>query len=162
MSLGPAKAEELQSLIGTMIQLRYLSSEEVQGIPHRSAPLQIAAYAPASRATFTPDVVIFSGNARQIMVLSEAARAARVLNGGPMLGRPACTMLPQSANEQTGVTSIGCIGNRVYTSLPDEELYLTIPAGSVAAMLEQLDAIVAANLTLETYHRQRAEELTTH
>jgi uncharacterized protein (DUF169 family) len=159
VSLGPEKAEELQSLIGTMIQLRYLGSDDVQRLPHRPAPMQIAAYAPASRATFAADLVIFSGNARQIMLLSEAARAAGAFAGGTMLGRPACAMVPHSLSERAAVASIGCIGNRVYTALPDEELYLTVPASTLDAMLEQLGVITAANSTLEAYHRRRATEL---
>src|SRR6185503_13043888 len=59
VTLSPEKAAELQSLVGTMIQLRYLRSDEVAGIPHRAQPMQVAAYAPAERATFAPDVVIF-------------------------------------------------------------------------------------------------------
>src|SRR5688572_20816751 len=65
VTLPPARAEELQSLIGTMIELHYLRSDETAGIPHRQEPLQIAAYAPLESATFTPDMVIFRGNTRQ-------------------------------------------------------------------------------------------------
>ena len=44
--------------------------------------MQIAAYAPLADATFTPDVVVFRGNARQLMLLSEAARSAGIFGGG--------------------------------------------------------------------------------
>ena len=92
------------------------------------------------------------------MLLTEAARAAGILTNWTMLGRPACAMLPQTLSGSSGVASIGCIGNRVYTDLPDEEMYLTIPADAVDSMLETLDTIVAANSTLEQYHRQRAAQ----
>lgn len=157
--LSPAKAEELQSLVGTMIQLQYLSSDEVPKIPRRAEPMQVAAYAPAALATFPADVVIFSGSARQIMLLSEAARAAGVFDAGATLGRPACAMLPQAIGTASSVVSIGCIGNRVYTGLPDGDLYLTVPAGSLDAMLEKLGTIVTANLELEKFHRHRAATL---
>ena len=49
VTLPPAKAEELQSLMGTMIELQYLRSDEVAGIPHRGSPMQVAAYAPLER-----------------------------------------------------------------------------------------------------------------
>src|SRR5205085_736543 len=78
VALTPAKTEELQSLVGTMIELHYLRSDEVAAIPHRGEPMQVAAYAPIDVATFAPDLVIFRGNVRQIMLLSEAARAAGV------------------------------------------------------------------------------------
>ena len=114
-------------MVGTMIELKYLKSEEVPAIPHRTAPLQVAAYAPLAQATFAPDVVIFRGNVRQIMLLSEAARAAGVFEAGAVMGRPACAMLPQALEARSGVASVGCIGNRVYTGLGDDEMYLTVP-----------------------------------
>jgi uncharacterized protein (DUF169 family) len=90
VALPPAKAEELQSLVGTMIELQYLRSDEVAGIPHRDQAMQVAAYAPIEQATFAPDVVIFRGNVRQIMLLSEAARAGARLRGRRRWdGRPA-------------------------------------------------------------------------
>lgn len=159
VALSPAKAEELQSLMGTMIQLQYLKSEEIPGIPHRTAPMQVAAYAPADEATFAADVVIFGGNARQIMLLSEAARAAGAFETGTTMGRPACAMLPQAISSASSVASVGCIGNRVYTGLDDEEMYLTVPAPSLGAMLEKLDTIINANVELEKFHRQRAATL---
>jgi len=156
VTLTPAKAEELQSLVGTMIQLQYIASEEVPAIPHRAQPMQVAAYAPASRATFPADLVIFSGNARQIMLLSEAARAGGVLGSGNTMGRPACAMLPHAMDTAESVVSIGCIGNRVYTALPDDELYLTVPSAALEAVLAKLATIVTANIELEKFHRQRA------
>ena len=159
VTLSPAKAEELQSLVGTMIQLQYLRSDEVAGIPHRDQPMEVAAYAPFDRATFVPDVVIFRGNARQIMLLSEAARAAGVFEGGAAMGRPACAMLPHALAAATSVASVGCIGNRVYTELADDELYLAVPAKALVPMLEKLETIITANLELETFHRQRKASL---
>ena len=159
VTLPPAKAEELQSLMGTMIELQYLRSDEVAGIPHRQEPLQVAAYAPLESATFRPDAVIFRGNARQIMLLSEAARAARAFESGTAMGRPACAMLPQAIGSTSAVASIGCIGNRVYTGLGDDELYLAVPAQALDETLAQLDTILTANDELEKFHRQRAEAL---
>jgi uncharacterized protein (DUF169 family) len=159
VTLTPAKAEELQSLVGTMIQLQYLRSEEVPGIPHREMPMQVAAYAPIGHATFAPDVVIFRGNASQIMLLSEAARAAGAFESGTAMGRPACAMLPEAINSSAGVASVGCIGNRVYTDLDDNELYLAVPAAALGSMLDKLDTIITANRELEKFHRERKAAL---
>jgi len=54
------------------------------------------------------------------------------------------------------VASVGCIGNRVYTGLDDNELYLVVPGSAVQQTLEQLAVIVAANRELESFHRARA------
>jgi uncharacterized protein (DUF169 family) len=156
VTLTSAKAEELQSLVGMMIQLQYLTSDEVPGIPHREEPMRVAAYAPVDEATFAADVVIFSGNARQLMILSEAARAAGAFETGTTVGRPTCAMLPHAIVTGSSAASIGCIGNRVYTGLEDDELYLTVPASALNAVLDKLPAIVTANVELEKFHRLRA------
>jgi uncharacterized protein (DUF169 family) len=157
--LPEAKGQELQALMGTMIELKYLDSSEIPGIPHRTAPLSIAAYAPLAQASFTPDVVVFRGNVKQIMLLAEAARAAGCFQGAEMMGRPACAMLPRTSGSTSGVASVGCIGNRVYTGLSDDELYLSVPGSHVADVLEKLTTIVHANAELEKFHRERAARL---
>jgi uncharacterized protein (DUF169 family) len=156
--LSQEKAAELQSLVGTMIELKYLKSEEVPQIPHRSDQMQFAAYAPLDTATFEPDIVIFRGNARQIMLVSEAARAAGAFDSAAVMGRPACAMIPQAIAAKSGVASVGCIGNRVYTGLGDDELYITVPGTAVERVLEQLQTVLSANHTLEQFHRQRKSE----
>ena len=159
VELPPAKAAELESLVGTMIQLQYLRSEEIPLLPHRRQPMQVAAYAPLDRATFDADVVVFRGNAMQIMLLSEAARAAGAFESATTMGRPACAMLPHAIDTSGSVASVGCIGNRVYTGLGDDELYLSVPGSALDATLEKLDTILTANIELEKFHRQRAATL---
>jgi uncharacterized protein (DUF169 family) len=54
-----------------------------------------------------------------------------------------------------GVTSLGCIGNRVYTELGDDEMYFALPGKEVQAVTDKLAGIVHANSELEKYHRAR-------
>jgi len=155
VTLPDEKSQELQSVVGTMVSLEYLSGDEVPSIPRRQAPMQIAAYAPLADATFTPDVVVFRGNARQLMLLSEAARSAGIFGGGDILGRPACAMIPHAGNTGSAVASFGCIGNRVYTGLADDEFYVTVPGASLAGTLERLAVILNANIQLKAFHEAR-------
>ena len=60
------------------------------------------------------------------MRLQEAAARAGAASSLPLLGRPTCMALP-AAMAHGSVMSAGCIGNRVYTDLGDDELYLMIP-----------------------------------
>jgi uncharacterized protein (DUF169 family) len=159
VTLSPEKAQELQALVGTMIELQYLDGDEIPHIPHRTDPLRIAAYAPLDRATFAPDVIVFRGNARQIMLLSEAARAAGAFEGGTAMGRPACAMLPRALDAASGVASVACIGNRVYTELGDNELYFAVPGQALQATLKKLETVLDANVALEAFHRERAGRL---
>jgi len=156
VDLPPTVANELQGLVGTMIQLQYLSADDVSHLPRRRDPLKIAAFAPLADASFSPDLVIFRGNAQQIMLLAEAARAAGAFAAGVAMGRPACAAVPEVINGGTGVASLGCVGNRVYTELTDDELYLMLPGGAVADTLSRLQTVTAANVELERFHRSRA------
>ena len=157
--LSPAKSAELEALVGTMIELKYLGASEVLQLPHRTAPLEIAAYAPLALATFRADVVVFRGNVRQIMLLSEAARAAGVFQRGAIMGRPTCSMLPAASDARASVASVGCIGNRVYTGLGDDEMYLTVPGESLDIVIERLATVLNANRAMEAFHRERAQQL---
>jgi uncharacterized protein (DUF169 family) len=159
VALSPEQATEFQSGIGMMSELNYIKNEEIPLIPHRSEPMRFAVYSPLAGATFDPDAVIFRGNPRQIMLLTEAARAAGVFDTATVMGRPACAMVPQAVSSQAGVASLGCIGNRVYTGLDDNELYLTVPGAAVGRVLECLETVLAANAALEQFHQNRAVAL---
>jgi uncharacterized protein (DUF169 family) len=155
--MPPEKMEELSTLIGTMVGLSYVKAEEVPQIPRRTAPLRFTVYAPLGESPLPPDVVLVQGNARQLMLLSEAARAAGHLNTTPAMGRPACAMIPCSISSGEVVVSLGCIGNRVYTGIGDDQGYAAIAGGALAETMARLETIVAANTTLEAFHRQRKE-----
>lgn len=155
IDLPPQQASELQGVLGTMFTLGYLRPEEVADIPRRHEAFGVAVYAPLARAPFEPDVVLVRGNARQLMLLNEAARAAGVANGSDLMGRPTCAALVETAATNHAVASLGCIGNRVYTGLADDELYFVLPGKHLSIVTEKLAAIVEANRQLETYHRQR-------
>ena len=53
------------------------------------------------------------------------------------------------------------MGNRVYTDLGDDELYVVIPGPALARLVAELATITAANATLGDYHRQRRRDLAT-
>lgn len=155
--LSPTEAKELEGLVKTMVDLEYLSMDEVPSIPTRKEPFGVAVYAPVDRAPAPADVVLVRGNARQLMLLAEAAQAAGVSAATPTMGRPTCALLPQAINQRAAGASFGCIGNRVYTALADDEAYFAIPGSAVGAVEERLRAIVHANRELEKFHRARAQ-----
>jgi len=73
------------------------------------------------------------------------------------MGRPACSMIPATIQNGSVWTSLGCIGNRVYTGLQDDELYLTIPGNRVDAFVAKLEVVANANQVLTGYHRDHAQ-----
>ena len=104
-----------------------------------------------------PDVVLLRGNARQLMLLAEAAQAAGIAGSDAAMGRPTCAVLPQAINSGRTAISFGCAGNRVYTGADDNEAYFAIPGAQLQALEDTLDTIVKANNALEQFHRDRAE-----
>jgi|SRR5947209_14639240 len=154
--MSEAKQEELMGLVGTMVQLGYLKMEEVPQIPHRTAPLEVAVYAPLEKMPCPPDLVLVRGTAAQLMMLVEAAQAAGVAPDAPAMGRPTCAALPQALDSKRPAMSLGCIGNRVYTGLSDAEGYVALPASALEAVSAKLTTMVRANQELEKFHRARA------
>ena len=159
VELPPKQAEELQNTLGLMGELGYISMEEVPGIPRREDSFQSAVYAPLADATGTPDVVIISGTPRQMMLLAEAATAAGIGTENSVMGRPTCAVIPAVVQGGRGVSSLGCIGNRVYTSLSDDDFYFAFPGEHIDALVDKLETIVNANRALEEYHQQRQAEI---
>jgi uncharacterized protein (DUF169 family) len=154
--LPPTQAKELQGILETMFQLSYLRPEEVPEIPRRQGKLGVALYAPLATVPFEPEVVLVRGNAEQIMLLAEAAQAAGSGSEAPLMGRPTCAAIPTVLQTQRSAASLGCIGNRIYTEMADDELYFALPGKELSAVVEKLATIVNANRELESYHRARA------
>jgi uncharacterized protein (DUF169 family) len=154
--LSPAENEELMGLVGMMVGLGYLTLDEVRRIPKRATPFSVAVYSPLHAAPVPPDVVLVLGNARQLMLLAEAAQAAGVAGAGPAMGRPTCAAIPEAINSSSTCASLGCAGNRVYTGAGDDQGYFAIPGPRLRTVERCLKTIVHANQELEAFHRARA------
>ena len=156
VDIPPAVAEELNGLVQTMVQMQYITLEEIPRIPRRQATFGVALYAPLTKAPFEPDIVLVRGTVKQLMLLAEAAQAADLAGGGATMGRPTCAVLPEALQSGRTATSFGCIGNRVYTGLGEDEGYYAIPGANVAELSGKLPVIVEANRRLEQFHKSRA------
>lgn len=155
VDLPPEVATELNGLIQTMVGMQYLTMEEIPTIPRRQGAFGVALYAPLDAAPFEPDIILVRGTVKQLMLLAEAAQAAGVAGGGATMGRPTCAVLPEAIQSNRTATSFGCIGNRVYTGLGDDEGYYAIPGATAAAVAAKLAVITEANRQLETFHQSR-------
>jgi uncharacterized protein (DUF169 family) len=155
IDLPEQRKHELATVMGTMFQLQYLRPEEVASIPRRQGAFGVALYSPLAQAPFEPEVVLIHGRARQMMLLAEATQAAGVDVGAGLMGRPTCAAIPGALRGRCGVASLGCIGNRVYTELGDDEMYFVFPGEHLARVVEKLAVIVNANRQLERYHQER-------
>jgi uncharacterized protein (DUF169 family) len=155
IELPPEKATELEGLVGTMVSLEYIRLDEVPSIPQRAEQFGVAIYAPLADAPCEADVVLVRGNAKQMMLLAEAVNAAGIGAEGSVMGRPTCAAIPAVLQSGRGVTNLGCIGNRVYTGLADDEFYFALPGARVGDVVAKLATIIHANNELEAFHRAR-------
>jgi uncharacterized protein (DUF169 family) len=152
---APLSEPALMEMVGTLVQLGYVSMEEVPRIPRRSVPLRFAVYAPLSKLPMAPDVVLVRGTMAQLMLVTEAAQAAGVAPDMPAMGRPTCAALAQAETSGRPAVSRGCVGNRVYTGLDEGDGYVAIPAAALAKVAEKPPVLARANAELEKFHRAR-------
>lgn len=160
MALPPERADELGQTLGLMTELGYLKMAEVPGIPRLPQTPGVVVYSPLAEAPVDPDVVLVAGRPGRVMLLQEAALRAGIAAPAPLLGRPTCMALPASI-AQGVIASTGCVGNRVYTDLGEDELYVMIPGKDVARVAAEAQTIASANLKLSDYHRERRRALAT-
>ncbi len=157
IELPPDVAMQLNGLVNTMVEMQYISLDEIPAIPRRRGAFGVALYAPLVDAPFEPDIVLVRGTVKQLMLLAEAAQAVGLAVGGATMGRPTCSVLPETLESGAATASLGCIGNRVYTGLGDDEGYYAIPGGRVAEVVRRLAVIIEANTRLEQFHKSRLQ-----
>lgn len=158
--LPPERGQELEQTLSFMTGIGYIRMEEVAGIPQLPRTPGAVVYAPLGDMPVEPDVVLFAGRPGKIMLLHEAATRAGMAARLPLMGRPTCMALPAALTSGV-VLSAGCIGNRVYTDLGEDELYMAIPAKDLSRIAGEIDGILAANERLFEYHSARRREFAT-
>jgi uncharacterized protein (DUF169 family) len=158
ITLSPEREKETGDTLKLMFDLGYVKPEEVPQIPRLPRAPKAILYSPLGETPAAPDVVLFACKPSAAMLLQEAAGRAGVAAAAPTLGRPTCMALPASLQHGT-VISLGCIGNRVYTGLAEEELYVVLRGGDLPAVAEALKTIDSANVALKDYAQGRREQL---
>ena len=160
LALPQDRTQELTQTLTLMAGIGYIKMEEVAGIPRLPQSPGVVIYAPLGDTPVEPDVVLFVGRPGRVMLLQEAALRAGVGAQLPLLGRPTCMALP-AALAHGVVASTGCIGNRVYTDVGEDDLYVVVPGKDLPRVADEAQTIAAANAKLSDYHRERRQTLTT-
>ena len=152
------RAREADATLGLMFDLGYVRPEEVLSIPRLPKEPEAVIYAPLGDTPVDPSVVLFTVRTSFAMFLNEAAVRAGASASLPILGRPSCMALPAALAHGT-VTSLGCIGNRVYTNLGEDEIYIAVPGSKLKAVSDALGVVTSANFVLEVNARGRQASL---
>ena len=158
--LSTEREKETEQTLKLMFDLGYVKPEEVPQIPRLGKAPAAILYSPLGEAPVAPDVVLLACKPAAAMLLNEAISRAGVASGVPALGRPTCMALP-AAMQHGSILSLGCIGNRVYTGLAEDEMYLVIRGKDLAAVADALGVITTANAALKDYAKGRRQDLAT-
>ena len=157
--LPKEREPELLNTLSLMVNVGYLRMEEVPGIPRLATTPAVTIYAPLANAPVEPDAVLVSGTPAKLMLLHEAATRAEK-TPLPLLGRPTCMAIPAALSSGVA-SSLGCVGNRIYTGIADEEFYSVISGKDLTSVVAQLQTITSANAALAEYHTGRRASLAT-
>jgi len=156
--LQPETMPQLNDTLNLMSQIGYIRMEEIPGVFQLKESPRAVVYSPLGDAPMTPSVVLASGLPGRVMMLAEAAGRAGAMSSLPLLGRPTCMALPATL-ANGAVTSTGCVGNRVYTGLGEDEMYVTLRGSDLERIAAEIDTIVSANEALTSYHGERLATL---
>lgn len=151
--------EDLKVSLKVFSDLGYVRNEDLPGIPTLPAGTRHVIYAPLAEAPVPPDVVLLFTDARQGLIVTEAAQQ---LEGGlpPALGRPACAVVPQVVGSGRAALSLGCCGARAYLdALPDSLALWALPGPRIAQYAERIQVLADANQVLTRFHRLRRRDI---
>jgi uncharacterized protein (DUF169 family) len=160
IGLPPDREGELENTVGFMVETRYLDMAEVPGIPTLDREPAAVAYAPASSNAFAADVVLLAATPAQATLIYEAALQAGIAQtmSNAAFSRPSCAVLPLSAKTAMMSISFGCRGNRTFTRVTDEEIYIAVPGSRWDELLDRIVEVQRSNLTMGNYYQaQRAK-----
>jgi uncharacterized protein (DUF169 family) len=157
--LPKERERELTETLSLMTDIGYIRLAEVPAVPRLEKTPAATIYAPLGQTPVDPDAVIVTGTPGGLMLLHEAASRAGITPAS-LLGRPTCMAIPAALSSGLA-SSLGCVGNRIYTGLADEDFYSVIRSDTLVALAREMTTITAANVMLTQYHRERRETLTT-
>jgi uncharacterized protein (DUF169 family) len=162
IGLPPDRGNELGDTISFMVETRYLDAGEVPGIPTLDREPAVVAYAPAASDLIKADVALLAVTPAQSTLLFEAALKAGIAHGSAgASSRPTCAILPAAAKSELIVLSFGCRGNRTFTSVRDDEMYVAVPGNRWEELCDRLIEVQRSNLTMGNYYQAQAAKFST-
>lgn len=159
LELSAAEQSELQECLAVFGSLGYVQAEDLPLISVLNRRPQHVVYAPLAQSPLPPDVVLLFGDASQALIISEAVQQVE-RRIPPAMGRPACAVISHVANTGQAALSLGCCGARAYMDVFTPELVLSaLPGKNLAAYVERIAALAAANSVLSQFHHRRAQDV---
>ena len=154
LRLPPGHAKKLEKSLKSLQCACSLNLEDVHSVPRTDKNPEVVIYSPLGDTPVGPDVAILVVKPLQAMLLQEAALRKHIKIQVMPSGRPTCMCL-HTVLDDTAVTSAGCMGNRIYNNLGDDEFYMLIPGRLLKQVAEEVQNIATANIKLAEYYLER-------
>jgi uncharacterized protein (DUF169 family) len=157
IALPPERQGELANTIGFMVSAGYLRLEEVPAIPTLKQAPRFIACGPAGDPGFQPSIVVVPVRPAQAMLVYEAALRAGIGDmSASVLGRPGCAIEPFTLASGKLAFSFGCIGNRSFSGLAHDEMYVSIPGDHWLELVAALEEVAQANEKMAAHYQDQA------
>jgi len=160
LSLPPGHAEELAKTMTSLSDTGSFQFEEIHSVPRTEVNPEAVIYSPLGNTPVDPDIAVLVVRPLQAMFLQEAALRRHIGVKVAPFGRPTCMSL-HAALKDTAVTSAGCMGNRVYNALGDDEFYMLIPGRLLAKVTDEVQSIATANAKLAEQYLEKRNSMET-
>jgi uncharacterized protein (DUF169 family) len=151
--------KDLQDALRVFRELGYVRPPDMAFIPVLERDIRVVVYGPLGSIPIPPDVVLLFVSAEQALILAEASQQ---MEGGlpPVMGRPACAIVPRVLNTGQTALSMGCCGARVYLDvlMSDMALY-AIPGSKLTTFTERVTELAKANVQLTRFHSLRRKQV---
>ncbi len=151
--------QQLGAVLKVLGDLEYVRPSDIAHIPVLKEQPKYVLYSPLDQVTGLPEVVLLFANARQGLVIVEAVQQ---VEGAPppVLGRPACAVIPQTVNSGRAAMSLGCCGARAYLdAMTDDIAVWALPGSKIGEYTDRIVALAKANDTLSAFHRARGRDV---
>lgn len=157
----PAEAsQELGGLVKFMCGEHYISEDEPARIPTVERKSAGILYGPLAELPTEPDLVVMWLTPQQAMIFNEAIGGSDW--AGELMqvsGRPGCAALPRALQGHKPTVSLGCMGLRTFTQIPNEELLAVVPADQAEEVVAALERTVNANAAMSAFYQQQLAKL---
>ena len=160
LPLPPGHAEELEKSLQILSDSGSIQLNDIRSVPRTAENPQVVVYSPLGDTPVGPDIAVLMVRPLQAMVLQEAASRRRIKIHVAPFGKPTC-MLFHKVLMETAITSAGCMGNRVYNALGDDEFYMLIPGKLLPKITDEIQLIATANTKLAEYYLHQRHILDT-
>jgi uncharacterized protein (DUF169 family) len=131
--------------VAAILESGWVTLDVIPNIPVVSERANFITYGPLEETTIDPDVVFLRINAKQAMILSDAAPDLR------FEGKPQCHIIPMAKEQNIVAVSVGCMLSRVRTGMSNNEMTCAIPASRLGEMIGLLKRAAAADSAVAAY-----------